>query len=776
VIDFVDQETLALELLRREDVRAELSGQIDLVLVDEFQDTSPIQLAIFLELASLARESIWVGDPKQAIYSFRGTDPGLMDAAIESLTSTTVDPDLVNDAAQVVSGGRVETLGISYRSRPGLVALTSEIFGRAFAHHGMPEERTRLQADLTVEPDGLGRSIEYWPLDLPGPKNASTRASALAAGVRDLLARGDVVRDRDSGSARPQQRSDVAILCRTNKQCQEVAEALGGLGIPAVVPRMGLLDTAEGQLLVAGLRLWVDPADTVAAAELCRFVSCAENLDALVARTLDTPGGAAFRDDPTVAAILAARARLGDLGPVAAIDAVLAATDLRRLCAGWGNAAQRMANLDALRGHATLYVEEAAAGGDAATLVGLLRHLDTLIGDFGWDKSRADSQALLHGEDAVTVSTWHRAKGLEWPATILFGLEGLRDPQAHGAHVMSDRELFNVADPLGGRWIRFWPNPYANAQQNGPVRDAFEASPAYGSLVTRADREALRVLYVGWTRARDRLILAAERGKLVKGLLAKLCQIDASLIREPDGASAREERVSWAGMETWIGVGPRQPAVAISVPRIPGTITLGRRPEVYPRARQSPSELPAIVCSLGEIVTLGERIALRAGANMEAVGNAFHSFLAADRPRLSGDERRDMAASLLMRFGVARNLECSDLLACASRLWGWLEARFPGARLHREWPVALRHASGTVVAGTADLLVRTPIGVSIIDHKTFPGIEHVALDRALAYSGQLAAYAAAIRASIALDVTSLWIHFPVLGRLVEVHCADQVRD
>ena len=499
-------------------------------------------------------------------------------------------------------------------------------------------------------------------------------------------------------------------------------------------------------------------------------MSCADNLDAMVARALDAPGRAAFRDDPTVAAILGARAQLSDLGPVAALDAVIAAADLRRLCASWGNAAQRTANLDALRAHATVYVEEAAAGGDAATVVGLLRQLDTLVDAFGWDKSRADRQALLSGEDAVTVSTWHRAKGLEWPATILFGLEGLREPQAHGAHVMSDRESFDVADPLGGRWIRFWPNPYTNAQQNGPVRDAFEASPAYASLVTRTNREALRVLYVGWTRARDRLVLAAERGKLVSGLLSKLSDIDASLICEPVASIVGEERVSWAGMDVRIGVGPRQPAEPVAIPPVPGAITVGRLPELRPRARQSPSALPAIACSLGEIVPLGDRLTLRGSASMDAIGNALHGFFAADCPHLSVDERRDIAAGLLERFGVAGNLDGSDVVACASRLWSYLETRFPDARLHREWPVAMRHASGTVVAGTADLLVQAPAGISIIDHKTFPGIEHVALDRALSYSGQLAAYAGAIRGALAQAVTSMWIHFPVLGRLVEIRC------
>jgi len=771
VIDFVDQETLALQLLGRDEIRAELAGQIDLVMVDEFQDTSPIQLAIFLQLASLAAESIWVGDPKQAIFGFRGTDPALMDAAIESLTSTRTDPDLVNDAARAVSGGRVETLGTSYRSRPELVAVTSEIFARAFAHQGMPEERTRLRPHLVKEPPGLGRSVEYWPLDLPGRKNAATRADAMATGVRDFLARRGLVRDRDTGAVRAALHADLAVLCRTNKQCQEVAEALGALGVPAVVPRMGLLDTAEGQLLVAGLRLWVDPGDSLAAAEICRLVSHPEDLDGLVNRALGAPASAALRDDPTVVAVLAARERGRDLGPVAALDAVLDATGLRRHCAGWGNAAQRLANLDALRSHATVHVEEAVASGDPATLVGLLHQLETIGDDVGWDSSRADSQALLAGEDAVTVSTWHRAKGLEWPATILFGLEGLREPQAHGAHVMSDREAFRVSDPLGGRWIRFWPNPYTNAQQNGPVRNAFEASRAHASLVMRAEREALRVLYVGWTRARDRLILAAERGKLLGGLLGVLANIDPALIGEPDAAVAGEERVSWAGMKLVVGVGPREPGEPVAAAPVPGAITMGRSPRVRPRARQSPSALAAVTCSLGEIVALGEGIPLRGRPCMQAVGEAVHGFLAADRARRSGEERRRMATGLLERFGVAGSLDAADLVACASRLWGWLETRFPRARLHREWPVAERQAAGTVVAGTADLIVRSRAGITLIDHKTFTGDEDVTLDRALSCSGQLAGYASAIRAATGHEVASTWIHLPVLGRLVEVRPA-----
>ena len=285
VIDFVDQEALALALLRRADVRAALAGQLDLVLVDEFQDTSPLQLAIFLELAALARESVWVGDQKQAIYGFRGTDPALMDAVIESLTATSTDPDLLREVVDAVGRtSALETLSVSYRSRPELVGVTNEIFARAFTAQGIPESRTRLAAALESEPAGLGPIVEYWPLVCEDRGNASRRAASAATGVRDLLAERPSVRDRATGVVRTAGPGDVAVLCRTNEQCQLIAEALAERGVPAVVPRMRVLDTVEGRLALAGLRLWLDPRDALAAAEVARVVTYAVDTDGFVAR------------------------------------------------------------------------------------------------------------------------------------------------------------------------------------------------------------------------------------------------------------------------------------------------------------------------------------------------------------------------------------------------------------------------------------------------------------------------------------------------------------
>lgn len=764
LIDFVDQEALALTVLSRPDVQDALAGQIDLFLVDEFQDTSPIQLAVFLKLAELAVESIWVGDPKQAIFGFRGTDPALMDAAIESLTSFSTDPDLIEAATRAATRGRLESLGTSYRSRRPLVDLTSELFARAFRAQGIPEERTRLTAAVSDDPVELGAIVEHWPLD--ETRNATARALAAADGVRRLIERAPIIRDGERLRAAGYR--DVAVLCRTNAQCQAVADALGDAGVPAVVPRMGLLDRPEIIAAVAGLTLWVDPDDSVAAAELARLVTYPRDLDGFVARVLEAPGRESFRTNPVVAGVLSARESNTDLGPLAALDAITSALDLRRLCAEWGGAAQRLANLDALRAHAAKYTARALAAAEAPSLVGLLEYLNTLAEEGSWDTARSDSQALLSEQDAVTVSTWHRAKGLEWPLTVLYGLESLREPRSHGVHVLTDRTSFDITDPLGGRWIRYWPNPYSNSMQKGPVRTAFERSPGHAALVRRAEREALRVLYVGWTRARDRLVLVAERGKLLAGILGVLSRIDPQLFHEPRSLTPGIETVSWAGTKVDVHVIPSRPVTANPPAIVPGTVTTTRPRTTRPPARLSPSDLAPLPCSLGEVADLGSRIAVMGRPDMESIGRAIHAFLASDRAETAFDERVAELDQLLAAFGVTPNVEAAAVVSAASRFWLWLESRFPAARLYREWPLIHRTITGTVIAGTADLLLASSGSFAVLDHKTFPGSHDEAKDVALGYSGQLNAYANAVGAATGAPVISTWIHFPIVGQVMEL--------
>ena len=104
-----------MELLSFESVKTDLRDSIKYVFVDEFQDVSPIQLKIFQTLSEIVGDSCWVGDPKQAIYGFRGSDSSLVNSVITSMKD------------------KVEKLKFSHRSLPQLVNASNEIFINSFA-------------------------------------------------------------------------------------------------------------------------------------------------------------------------------------------------------------------------------------------------------------------------------------------------------------------------------------------------------------------------------------------------------------------------------------------------------------------------------------------------------------------------------------------------------------------------------------------------------------------------------------------------------------------
>jgi len=128
LMDFVDQEALVLRMVRENaSFRASIRERVKLLMVDEFQDTSPIQLVLFLKLSELAQDVVWVGDQKQAIYGFRGTDPVLMDTVASEIEAQ----------SQSVSADNV--LKESWRSKRELVNFANAIFTTVF--HQMGEKR-----------------------------------------------------------------------------------------------------------------------------------------------------------------------------------------------------------------------------------------------------------------------------------------------------------------------------------------------------------------------------------------------------------------------------------------------------------------------------------------------------------------------------------------------------------------------------------------------------------------------------------------------------------
>ncbi len=770
-IDFIDQETLALELLQRSDVFERLRREVDVVFVDEFQDTSPLQLAIFLKLAELADKSVWVGDQKQAIFGFRGTDPALMDAAV--------------DAVAASDAGHVDTLKTSYRSRPALVDTTSALFVAPFAAQRITADRVSLTAAATDD-EAVGPAYERWVLAESTPQDKM--AMCLANAVHEML-QDDSVRVRDGATTRVVQPGDVAILCRRRRTALLVARALSDRGVHAAMAKTGLLSTAEGIAAAAALRLWADDRDTLAAAELLRLTEYADDPNGFLLAVLeDAQLPAAARtyspvlNTDLVRRIAKERERFPLASGIEAFDRIVDAIDLRTLCASWGNADARRANIDAMRGHIIAQAGRALVDGTSTSPAAMWAHLKNL------QATEEDSQAVVSGSNAVSVMTWHASKGLEWPVTVLYELERDRKSAAWGVSAeMVPGQALDYRDPLQSRWVRYWPHPFHPSNARSPVHDRLNASSQHRDAEDRRFREDLRLLYVGWTRAKDRLVLAGAERDLEKGVLRTLRDANDNLVfADVDKtSSAKTQTVAWAGHDVPVVVRQADSTPHSKPPLVPGRVLVAPGPRNHPPAHRRPSDIsrPGAV---GEVTRLGAPLPSHERRDQEQAqrfGSALHGFLAADVLYVSSGapkrRRRDVALGLFRRFlGAAGDDDAclayaDDALVASDRLHEVVAKRWPGSRerpttWRAEWPIHHPQPNGTVVRGAVDLVLDTVEGLVIVDHKSFSGSVEEAAAKAATFAGQLEAYAAAIAAATGRPILGTLVHMPLHGLLLDV--------
>ena len=772
LLDFVDLETRALELLELPEVADELRERFDLLLVDEFQDTNPLQLALFLRLGELAGRMVWVGDEKQAIYGFRGSDPEL----VQAVTEQVADPSMQR------------TLEFSWRSRPALVRLTSTAFARGFVGDGIPPERVHLDPKRDDAELSGTLPVEWW---LQQTKNVEEDAVVVALRISDLIEDAVLIEDKRSGLARPVEPGDIAVLCRSNAECERVACALEAAGVRAAISRPGLLRCAEGRLAKAALELALEPRDSLAAAEVSRLAGCGsrapdewlEGRIRQVARDRGTEGPRPlpFDDDPLVVRVHEVTGDLRVLSPSEALDIVIQAVELDELCLGWGNAAKRFANVEALRSLAVAYEEHCRYSKSAATVAGLLSYLA------GLSDSDKDAQAEGVGRAAVRVLTYHRAKGLEWPVVVMTSLNKAATARIFEPAIEPPDDGFDATRPLEGRWIRFWPSPYKGLKKNLELVEAAETHP----VAVRAQRVALaesrRLLYVGMTRARDQLVLVARArtSGLACGWLSDLEKgTEEPIFNLPTGVedgdkcdfladagdAPVEALVRRLTAEGGDAIVEQEPEVWFD--RVGAGEDLAARPKLVfgcSNARFPDGlEVDARVAGSSEI---GAPFDVSAVVDWLAVGNAMHLFLGADMVRPAAD-RLGHATGVLEAFGLTGVVRPETCVAISDRLQAWQAEVYLGAVLRTEVPLlgAVETAAGPrTLMGVADLVFETSQGLVLVDHKSHSFEENDHLGQiAVGYASQLLGYATLLEMATGEKVISTMIHFPFAGKIVEV--------
>ena len=469
-------------------VRREVKRRYSTILVDELQDTDPIQYEILSYMAEAAEDEAahWrqvrlaagklfvVGDPKQSIYAFRGAD-------------ISAYQDLVD--RMLAQGGVHCRLTTHFRSHPALVSAINALAAPLI----QPIDRLQPAYDPLVASAHCGdplpfRDLSIHPAPVDDDADAETARRMEAAALAEWLA-SDVIgratiRDR-TGALVLVRPGDVTILMRALTSVHFYAEALRRAGIPCGVEGDKHLFSAQEVMdAVNLLRVVADPTDRAALVGLLR-----SPVGGLTDATLWHLHQNDLLDDRAV----------GEVGD---------ARDLYDLLQRLRDVATRRPAAEALQRifEATPMIVLAAGGEDGPTAVARIQRLQRMAmemdGTFqarvAWlarrviDHDDAPQTTSQDSEtDAVSLMTIHKAKGLEFPVVVLAGCHGAlkSESQKGQAHVWRSATDGLTGLRVGGLW-----------DLAGVYLADLESR--------RGAEEEKRVLYVALTRAREHLALS----------------------------------------------------------------------------------------------------------------------------------------------------------------------------------------------------------------------------------------------------------------------------
>jgi ATP-dependent exoDNAse (exonuclease V) beta subunit len=739
LVDFIDQESLLLDALDHTGIQQRFREQFKVLFVDEFQDTSPLQLSLFIKISSLVEKVIWVGDSKQAIYGFRNSDSQLINCVTKALGKP--------DARDI--------LKTSYRSRPELVSIVNGLFLQAFKDN----EKALTDEQIILIPDRknnkqLQTAFQLWGFQWKASRGqwdtTDKYQSQIASKVAAFLRENNLVEDPHSKTTRAVKAGDISILCRTNKNCIGIANALRNQGLQAAVSDAGLNLTAEWRLLKACLHLLVDENDSLSKSEIKFLTSIDHNIPAMLEDRLlflqqagdDYESKSKWLiDDPIIQWINEHRSSLLSQSISGIIQLIYAGLHFHNTVMKWGNGAQRHANLQQVLNYSLEFEEYCSK-------VALLPNVHGFISWFdGLTENQQDKRGLVTNEFSVNVLTYHAAKGLEWPVVILCDLDDQREPDVFSVRV-NPKDKIDFKDPLRDRGLRFWPWPYRTTiyrQRMGlkEFKDRCNNSEDYTTLEVREQSESLRLLYVGFTRARDYLIVPFK-SKSQDCYLKAILENGISSFADLDNFSADKiipkSKLFNQPIRLWVTDYNDYADEVKNADSVTEVYQGNKRKEYAPYYRTPSGSLPVEDVSFKEGISIHNSFSdNKPDGERSDFGTFIHRVFCAYKPTMNEDQIKDLINRLGVCYGFDKPVMQKELLYVVHEFYNWLAKEFTPGKIYNELPLMMER-DGQLVDGIADLVIETDHEIILIDYKTFIGDLAQMQWKAKTFSGQLKLY------------------------------------
>ena len=741
VLDYVDLLVKTRGALRQNaSLRSYFRRKFRAVMVDEYQDTDPLQVEIIETLAGLSGEEskndglepasyVIVGDPKQSIYRFRRADASIFAAACE--------------AAQTRPGVELVSLTQNFRSTPAILRFVNRVFGAVIKRsvNGQPDYEALVPSPgVADEPSLLALRFE-----VPPDADSSVleaEASALAAVV--AAAQNGILKVRDGEGTRKSRAGDVLVLARRLTQIRPLEQALERASVPFVVDGgRSFFLRSEVVETYAVLRAIDDPSDTtnLVAALRSSFFGVSDRAIAewrFAGKELSMLGAEATSHEVGRALFLLRRLHEDRtrLQPAALIEKLFDETSIFAAlhAAERGSTVRAQPRIANLRKVAHLARQAEDLG--LLTLRGFNRLLANRLDGAGEEPDLPYSRP--GDPHTVRIMTIHKAKGLEAPMVVLYDCLDRFSPRVDTVPLRQEGRI-----------------------ALGFVKDC--QPPDWDVLVRREEARLLeethRLRYVACTRARDWLIVpipppTEKTGDFWHDIAKEVSLPDQDAVGLDAGAVALPEEHADSPLPQ--GPGEESPtnlhgfaARRAALIAAASDLTMTPIPIREDAARESP---PAV-------------------EPPQFVGRVFGSFVhrlleLADFSRPDSIHR--IAPSVAPAFPLSREaIARAESQAAAALSLPIMREAARAARVFREVPISYVEED-RLLEGVCDLAFEDESGWVVIDYKTEAIGEDQVLAQAAHHAAQLRRYARGLALASGSHQSRRFVVFTSLGRQVAV--------
>jgi len=728
LVDYTDMIAMAQDLLANNPkVLSTLVKRIDCLVVDEFQDTNPLQFSLLWLLKEAGIPTLIVGDLKQAIMGFQGADPRLFEELERQY------PDSKQPLTQ------------NWRSQPKLMDFVNAIGPILFS-----------DSYTTLTPKA--ESSELSPIEIidftsKAKKGAhKVRAGHIGKRIKALLdSKDQFIVDRRTNEKRLLQGGDIAVLAHTGKVLLEYAEVFRALGLKVRLTEEGWGETREIQIALYALAYVANPADKHAAL----YLSVTELGQLSLQDALDQLISTGKINDPILTKLDVLSDSVAEGSLYTMVSDTLNQLDFYDVVSKWTNAQQARANLLRLQAESADYMN---ANREALSNSGI--YGNGIQSFLAWlrvklEKSNKQPDSKVVDEDAIELVTWHSSKGREWPIVAVAGLE--RRIKASLPNLGLGYEAFeDLTKLLENTHIEYSPS-FSASETNDKFLD---------ELIVKADKEARRLLYVACTRARDKLILEwPSYLKSKNGTYLGLLLENENITLEENSIKINDQLFQCKIIKgNDLLPSEIDLDAAYNEGELPATgrraIKTGDVTDTSTPDNVSPSMLKDQEGSFNGVLNnekYADELQLKSDLPANVLGTAAHKIF-----EVRG-LRADLSDETL--FALVPELEeatVSEISEQVKKFEIWIQSQFNPTVIHRELPFLSLNESGSVVSGAVDLVIESKNGLVILDHKT-DQVDDVTASFSN-YMPQLQSYADEISKEMG-EVISVGIHWIRTGEI-----------